>query len=544
MLQCPSKLTALLGHSSFMATESTRLRSSSERLPPVTHVEVSHREIADAWLKTLNVNLETLYRKLPSMDDVARKSWQQEVVAHPFELAERDLLTAFDQVVDARRLSDEDLAVLKRTLLLDAAEHRLPAFAAQVDKEPRAYALQLLDEARSFSDSAVTMVSEQVGQSINDAVRMAAEREAKAAETVGKPAARNRQEWNMLASDARAALRPEITMLSMIDKEEKRRAGQQDPRAFGAEQVQWLRENPALLMMQTRDVDPDTATIATVIEKAGLPPKEATFVLHWLRQAGEPTTVEGVKEAIERLYPLEANLAVQKKAAFERTLLLLEGYPQSMLTPSDIGLPQELERQGRPSRMLIQMRQAMQDDLEIKPAIDANRRANDRQYQRDMSNLEHGLQVYDKQTLPNMLVRVLSDYNQFANASTADRQLESAWRMAVRLGERTSDIGSAAEAGQRIMRFLETAHRTWHGDGARVSAFLDTLRPEVIQMTEARTQDAALRDEIEQASLSLAKSRDENESRRIQTELESLRSRQQTTRRLLDSYLERFSVAA
>lgn len=487
-----------------MATESARLRLPEQARTPEV-VEYTRREIADDWLNNLHTDAEAFYRALPAADEAIRDNWRRDVENHPFEIDEEELLGDFTQVLDLREESDENIQRLKRKLLIDLVEHRVRPFAQRAGVPAEAFALGMIDEAKAFGNGPLHVLRDQVRRPFEDE-------------------ARKDRALAQAARDAAAHAVPEAVMVFLLQKEEARRAGEKDPKTFGPEEISWLRENPSLLIMQARNVDPDTADINTVKERAGFPPKEAAYVLSWLRQAGDSLSPERLREAMEQTFPKKAFEDDQKRAAFRRVMVLLEGYPQSMHTPEDIGLPSELERDGRPLRMFKQLRRAIDEDAASIPTIRVRNQEHTRFQDRAAKDYNHAMEVYAKQTLPQTFVRVIHEYNVFANTQDMQARQQAARRMAGHLTERLLELTdldadergrmdirdeahaeqAAATAARNLMPFFEGMHRTWHGDGQQVSAFLREMEPYVQDMLRYRLLNAFYTREMEDGSLEAA----------------------------------------
>lgn len=505
MLQCPSKPSRLLGHLSFMATESARLRQQHVETQPHL-VEYTRREIADDWIKNLkDVDLETLYSKLPEADEETRRSWKQEVESHPFEIERGELLEDFTRTLDLRAENDDSLAQMKRKLMIDLVEHKIRPFAERAGKTAEILGIGMIEEAKAFSRGSLSVLRDQMKRPLEEIAREHPALREQAQEVAGKAV-------------------PEASLLFLIGKEEGRRAGKEDEAAFSPAVIEWFRENPKMFVIQARTVDPETADINQVKERAAFPPKEATYVLSWLRQAGDDQTPEHLRKMIDTTYPKEAFEDTQKRAALGRVLAVLEGYPQSMYTPQDIGLPAETEREGRPMRMFVQLRRNIDDDAKMIPGMRVRNQEHTRFQDRAAKDYNHNMEVYVKQTLPRLAMHLVREYDALANAKDMHERQQAARRLALYLSERIVELTGldydddgrveisdesqadehAATATRKIVSFLEGVHRSWHGDGTQVTAFLDGIRDDIHALMRHRLLRAFYTREIENGSLESA----------------------------------------
>lgn len=485
-----------------MATESKRFKY--EPIPGV--VELSREEIAQTWMKRLPANMEHFYADLPSKDEAAQKRWFDAVKTHPFELDRQAQLERFDGVLDLHGVSQEDLDLRKRELLIDAIEHHARPLAEALGTPAETLMLSVIEAAKSMRVTTVHDMRSQVHEMLIDAARTAGDAE------------------KALAQKVAEAVVPEVVMYIMLVHEEKRRGQAQDFGAFGPEQIDWMRENPNLIRMQTRMVDPELATITEVSDKTVFPPKEATYVLKWLREVGDEYTPEAMRDAMQKTFPKEAFSDVQKRAALERVLQLLEGYPQSMLVPQDAGFEPELESDGRAKRLFIQLRKAIREDAEIIPKLPSRGLEYTREQDRQANDYNHDMDAYTKHTLPKTMGEVVKEYDVFLNASDMEQTSASAFRIAYRLSERylelsgiedTSDgqpelphpaqVGPfVATASRRVLSFLESAYRTKNRNSNHLSTFLAAITDDVTQVLEARIRQACFAKEVAVANKAIA----------------------------------------
>ncbi len=485
-----------------MATESKRFKY--EPIPGV--VELSREEIAQTWMKRLPANMEHFYAELPSKDEASRKRWLDAVKTHPFELDRPAQLERFDGVLDLHDVSQEDLDLRKRELLIDAIEHHARPLAEALGTPAETMMLSIIEAAKSMRVTTVHDMRSQVHEMLIDAARTAGDSEKVLAQKVGE------------------AVVPEVVMYIMLVHEEKRRGQSQDFGAFGPEQIDWMRENPNLIRMQTRMVDPELATITEVSDKTVFPPKESTYVLRWLREVGDAYTPEAMRDAMQKTFPKEAFTDVQKRAALERVLQLLEGYPQSMLVPQDAGFEPELEAEGRAKRLFIQLRKAIREDAEIIPKLQPRALEYTREQDRSATDYNHDMSVYTKQTLPKTMGKVVKEYDVFLNAEDLEKTSSSAFRLAYQLSDRYLELAGIEEDGdgkpvlpepsqvapfvttavRRVLSFLESAYRTKNRNSKHLSSFLSAVTDDVTQVLEARIRQACLAKAVAVANKAIA----------------------------------------
>lgn len=498
----PEYVLRLLGHLSSMATESKRFKY--EPIPGV--IELSREEIAQSWMKRLPVNMEQFYVELSSKDEGARKRWADAVKTHPFELDREAQLARFDAILDLHDVSQEDLDLRKRELLIDVIEHHGRPLADALQQPAETLMLSVIDAAKSMRVTTVHDMRSQVHELIIDAARNAGDAEKALAQRVAEQVV------------------PEVVMYIMLTQEQKRRENTQEFGAFGPEQMDWLRENPNLVRMQTRMIDPELATITEVNEKTVFPPKESTYVLNWLREVGDDYTPEAMRDAIQKTFPKEAFTDMQKRAALERVLQLVEGYPQSLLVPQDAGFESERESDGRAKRIFIQLRKAIREDATIIPKLRPRDLEYTREQDRAANTYNHDIAKYTQQTLPKFTAELVKEYDTFLQTEDMAHTIESARRLAYCLSERYLELAGIDEdmdgepelpnlsdieprvtaAARRALSFLESVYRTKNRNSNNLSTFINAIHDDVARLMDARIRQASLAVAIEQANRSIA----------------------------------------